>query len=69
MAVSSKGTREHSEETMCESIERVELLTALVSAFAKPVPEYEPEFRHVPHRLSAHEIRRSANCRGFRQIG
>ena len=28
-------------------LDRVELLTAALSAFSRPVPEYEPSFRHV----------------------
>jgi hypothetical protein len=59
MAMRSRGTRESSEEVRA-SVERVELLTALVSAFAQPIPEYEPEFHHLPDRLSAHELH-SAN--------
>ncbi len=43
------------------SADRVELLTALLSALAKPVPEYEPEFRHLRHGLSAYEISGAEN--------
>ena len=38
-------------------LDRVELLTAALNAFARPVPEYEPSFQHV-HQTSliAHEM-------------
>lgn len=38
-------------------LDRVELLTAALTAFHRPVPDYEPTFRHT-HRmsLSAHEL-------------
>jgi hypothetical protein len=44
-------------DTLRADLERVELLTAAISAFYRPVPEYEPTFRHT-HRmgLSAHEL-------------
>jgi hypothetical protein len=35
-------------------IERVDLLASFLAVLAKPVPEYEPEFRHLP--TSVHEI-------------
>jgi hypothetical protein len=38
-------------------VDRVDLLASFLAVLAKPVPKYEPEFRHVPSRLSAHEIR------------
>ena len=39
-------------------LDRVELLTAALSAFQRPVPEYEPTFRHTQRMsLSAHELR------------
>lgn len=38
---------------------RVEILTAALSAFSRPVPDYEPVFRHLHHvSLSAHEMDR-----------
>ena len=38
-------------------LDRVELLTAALSAFSRPVPEYEPSFRHVRRmELEAHEL-------------
>jgi hypothetical protein len=44
-------------ETLKVDLDRVELLTAAFSAFHRPVPDYEPTFRHT-HRmgLSAHEL-------------
>ena len=38
-------------------LDRIEILTAALSAFSKPVPDYEPAFRHM-HKLalSEHEI-------------
>ncbi len=45
-------------EKLKADLDRVELLTAALSAFHRPVPDYEPTFRHT-HRmgLSAHELR------------
>jgi hypothetical protein len=38
-------------------LDRVELLTAALSAFGRPVPDYEPSFRHIGRtRLAAHEL-------------
>jgi hypothetical protein len=38
-------------------LDRIEILTAALSAFCRPVPEYEPSFRHLRHlSLSAHEL-------------
>jgi hypothetical protein len=44
-------------DTLRADLERVELLTAAISAFYRPIPDYEPTFRHT-HRtsLSAHEL-------------
>jgi hypothetical protein len=30
-------------------LDRIELLSIALSAFSKPVPEYEPDFRHLRH--------------------
>jgi hypothetical protein len=44
-------------ETLRGDLERVELLTAALSAFHRPVPDYEPTFQHVRRSsLSAHEL-------------
>jgi hypothetical protein len=47
-------------ETLHADLDRVELLTAALSAFHRPIPEYEPTFRHT-NRMSllAHELGRS----------
>ena len=43
---------------------RVEILTAALAAFARPVPEYEPAFRHMHkvtrgvHELGQHDAAR-----------
>lgn len=38
-------------------LDRIELLTAALSAFSQPVPEYEPKFQHMHGlALSRHEI-------------
>jgi hypothetical protein len=44
-------------DNMRIDLDRVELLTAALSAFSKPVPEYEPIFQHVhATALTAHQI-------------
>jgi hypothetical protein len=44
-------------DTLRADLDRVELLTAALSAFSRPVPAYEPSFHHV-HRtqLASHEL-------------
>jgi hypothetical protein len=38
-------------------LDRVEILTAALSAFGRTVPDYEPGFRHVRNlTLTAHQI-------------
>jgi len=38
-------------------LERIEILTAALAAFGRPVPDYEPGFRHVRNlSLIAHQI-------------
>ena len=38
-------------------LDRVEILAAALSAFSRPIPDYEPDFRHLDHMtLSAHEL-------------
>jgi hypothetical protein len=47
-------------ETLRADLDRVELLTAALSAFHRPVPDYEPTFQHTQRMsLSAHELRPS----------
>lgn len=47
---------------MRADLDRIEILTAALSAFGKPVPEYEPSFQHM-HKW------RSAPMRSTSQIG
>jgi hypothetical protein len=38
-------------------LDRIEILTAALAAFNKPVPHYEPMFRHLNHlNLKVHEM-------------
>ena len=49
-------------DTLRADLDRVELLTAALSAFHRPIPEYEPTFRHTQRMsLSAHELGPSAH--------
>jgi len=42
---------------MRADLDRIEILTAALSAFSRPVPDYEPGFRHMGHlTLTAHEL-------------
>ena len=42
---------------MRADLDRVEILMAALNAFNKPVPDYEPGFRHLDQMaLSAHQI-------------
>ncbi len=44
------------DNTRCE-LDRIEILVAALNGFSRPVPDYEPRFRHVQHfSLSAHEM-------------
>ncbi len=44
-------------DSMRSDLTRVEILTAALSAFSRPVPDYEPAFHHVQRiKLSAHEL-------------
>jgi hypothetical protein len=53
-------------EQLKADLDRVEMLTAALSAFHRPIPEYEPTFRHT-HRmsLSAHELRGNSERPNF----
>jgi hypothetical protein len=43
---------------MRADLDRIEILTAALSAFSRPIPDYEPAFRHMRHlTLTAHELR------------
>lgn len=38
-------------------LDRIEILSAAMSAFSRPVPDYEPAFQHMRHlALKTHEI-------------
>ncbi len=42
-------------------LDRIEILIAALNGFSRPVPDYEPRFRHHPHfSLNAHELGRRA---------
>lgn len=44
-------------EALRADLDRVELLTAAMAAFSRPVPEYEPTFWHAGRmQLKAHEL-------------
>jgi hypothetical protein len=44
-------------EKLRADLDRVELLTAALTAFHRPVPDYEPRFRHTERmNLSAYEL-------------
>ena len=45
---------------MNADLERIELLTAALDGFARPVPDYEPGFHHFSGvSLAAHELGRA----------
>ena len=38
-------------------LDRIEILTAALNVFSRPVPDYEPHFRHLRQStLNAHEL-------------
>lgn len=39
-------------DSMRAELDRVELLSAALEAFSKPVPDYEPGFQHLRHLTS-----------------
>jgi hypothetical protein len=42
---------------MRADLDRIEILTAALGAFSRPIPDYEPSFRHMRHlTLTAHEL-------------
>lgn len=42
---------------MRSDFDRIEILAAALSAFSKPIPDYEPAFQHMRHlTLTAHEL-------------
>ena len=45
-------------DAMRADLDRVEILAAALAAFSRPVPDYEPAFRHMQHlALREHELR------------
>lgn len=43
---------------MRADLDRIEILSAALAAFSRPIPDYEPGFRHMRHlTLNAHELR------------
>lgn len=36
-------------DRMHANLDRIEILTAALGAFSKPVPDYEPNFQHMRH--------------------
>jgi hypothetical protein len=44
-------------DCMHADLNRIEILTAALSAFSRPVPDYEPNFHHLRHlTLDAQEL-------------
>ena len=44
-------------DTMRGDLDRIEILAAALAAFSRPVPDYEPTFRHIRQpALEAHEL-------------
>jgi hypothetical protein len=63
-----KGELSRAVEKLKVDLDRVELLTAALSAFHRPVPDYEPTFRHTQRMdLTAHELRSETERRNFRR--
>jgi hypothetical protein len=49
-------------DNMHGDLDRVELLAAALSAFSRPVPDYEPRFHHLhPAELSVKELGKSVS--------
>lgn len=47
-------------DRMRNDLTRVEILTAALSAFSRPIPEYEPAFQHMSRELGAYELNRQS---------
>jgi hypothetical protein len=44
-------------DAMRADLDRIEILAAALAAFSRPIPDYEPAFRHMHHlTLSEHEL-------------
>jgi hypothetical protein len=40
-------------ESVRAELDRIEILTAALDAFSKPIPDYEPGFQHLRHLTSS----------------
>lgn len=47
-------------DRMRNDLTRVEILTAALSAFSRPIPEYESAFQHMSRGLGAYELNRQS---------
>jgi hypothetical protein len=44
-------------DNMHADLDRIDILSAGLSAFSAPIPDYEPRFRHLSHlTLTEHEL-------------
>ena len=49
-------------DSMRDDLDRIELLAAALSAFSRPIPDYEPRFRHLNRAaLNAQELGKAAS--------
>jgi hypothetical protein len=46
----------HALEDTRAGLDRVEIWSAGLCAFSRPIPEYQPSFQHLNSQLIAHEI-------------
>jgi hypothetical protein len=52
-----KGELHSSLDTLRRDLDRIEILAAALAVFSRPVPDYEPTFRHLHEPgLNAHEL-------------
>lgn len=47
-------------DRMRNDLTRVEILTAALAAFSRPIPEYEPAFQHMRPGLGAYDLNRQS---------
>jgi hypothetical protein len=53
-----KGELQRSVERIRVELDKIEILSAAMSAFSQPVPTYEPGFHHLRHMTAnAHEFK------------
>ncbi|HEY7998771.1 MAG: hypothetical protein WA743_01780 [Pseudolabrys sp.] len=49
-------------DSMRDDLDRIELLAITMSAFSRPIPDYEPRFRHLNRAaLNAQELGKAAS--------